>query len=321
MTHDMALAIVHSDDRPRVEAAIERSLSNGTPFEIELRAPRPDGSIWWLASKAAWRESPGDKRLIGLVQDITERNQAEERLGESEERFRALVALSSDRYWEQDGNFRFTAFSESREGLSGSSIPQLIGRTRWEIPSHGISAEQWAQHRAQLERHEPFRDFEFARTTPAAEPEWVSISGEPRFDADGQFAGYRGIGRNVTAQRRLVEALRAGEERFRTLAAAAPIGIFRTEIDGSFNYVNEWWANIAGMAATQSYGAGWAEALHPDDRARVLETWEQSVRQHRPFTAEYRFIDTAGGTTWVQRPCRSRARRRRSRQRLCRSYT
>ena len=51
---------------------------------------------------------------------------------------------------------------------------------------------------AMLNSHLPFRDFEFARMMPDGGTRFFSVSGEPRFDADGVFVGYRGIGRDVT---------------------------------------------------------------------------------------------------------------------------
>ncbi len=128
-------------------------------------------------------------------------------LADSEARFRALVALSSDWWWEQDEQFRFTSISGSFEQLTGWTPDSLIGTTRWAFPAMDVSEEQWAAHRAQLERHEPIRDFEFARPTAGDEAMWVSISGDPVFDAGGRFTGYRGTGRNITARKNAKLAL------------------------------------------------------------------------------------------------------------------
>jgi PAS domain S-box-containing protein len=86
MTHEMALAAVHPEDRPRVETALRDTLESGAPFHIEIRAPQANGSMRWLTSRAELRPEGGRKRLIGLVQDITERKRVEEALKEADRR-------------------------------------------------------------------------------------------------------------------------------------------------------------------------------------------------------------------------------------------
>ena len=129
------------------------------------------------------------------------RRRAEEALRKSEERFRGLTQLSSDWYWEQDSEFRFTE-------LSGGEFPGVpsLGSARWEIA--GVEARDWQAHRAVLEAHQAFRDFECTQTMASGERRYMSISGQPLFDAGGRFIGYRGTGRDVTEHRRIEEELR-----------------------------------------------------------------------------------------------------------------
>jgi len=103
----------------------------------------------------------------------------------------------------------------------------------------------------------------------------------------------------IDERRRTEEALRASEERFWTLAQLSPVGIFQTDADGNFIYVNERWCEIAGLAQPESLGQGWARGMHPDDRDRVLNEWQEATDHAVPFKAEYRFQRTDGGTSWV----------------------
>jgi PAS domain S-box-containing protein len=80
MTHDKALAIIHPKDQPHLIAAFRRTMETGAPFRLELRVPQPDGSMRWLASHAELRRGPAGRRLVGLVQDITDRKRIEEEL-------------------------------------------------------------------------------------------------------------------------------------------------------------------------------------------------------------------------------------------------
>jgi len=69
-------------------------------------------------------------------------------------------------------------------------------------PLIGVSKEQLAEHIAQHERHETFRNFEYGLVAPDGSTSYLSVSGAPRFDAQGRFLGYHGTGMDITQRRR-----------------------------------------------------------------------------------------------------------------------
>src|SRR2546427_4515857 len=131
---------------------------------------------------------------------------AERVLRASAARFRSLTQLSSDWYWEQDAEFRLTFMSSYVGDRLDASAYR--GRKRWEQPALNLTEADWERHRAQLERREPFRDFEIQRAAGDGHSVWLSLSGEPVFDGRGRFKGYHGVGRDVTAQKRAEQMLR-----------------------------------------------------------------------------------------------------------------
>ena len=133
---------------------------------------------------------------------------AERVLRASAARFRSLTQLSADWYWELDAELRLTHMSSYVGDKSGLDASVYLGRRRWEQPALNLTEADWERHRAQLERREPFRDFEIQRAASDGHSVWLSLSGEPVFDDRGRFKGYRGVGRDVTAQKRAEQMLR-----------------------------------------------------------------------------------------------------------------
>ncbi|HKU46951.1 MAG TPA: diguanylate cyclase, partial [Burkholderiales bacterium] len=80
-----------------------------------------------------------------------------------------------------------------------------VGHKHWEQPALNLTEQDWERHRAQLAWHQPFRDLELQHLTEDGRIVWVSLSGQPVFDEIGTFVGYRGIGRDITAQKRADE--------------------------------------------------------------------------------------------------------------------
>ena len=109
------------------------------------------------------------------------------------ERLQALIRLSSDFYWETDAEHRLRALLPG--AAHGSALPheQSLGETAG-----------W--HNETMDARLPFRGLEFARQREDGLRHY-SLSGEPRFAASGAFLGYRGIGREITAHKRMEQAL------------------------------------------------------------------------------------------------------------------
>jgi diguanylate cyclase (GGDEF)-like protein/PAS domain S-box-containing protein len=124
------------------------------------------------------------------------------KLAQSVEQFKSLTELSSDWYWEQDENFRFSVFAGQTAYNPGVAHSLLIGKTRWEIGAINFSEADWKAHREMLEAHKTFLDLEFHRHDINGNEFWSSVSGRPFFDENGKFKGYRGIGRLITERKR-----------------------------------------------------------------------------------------------------------------------
>jgi PAS domain S-box-containing protein len=159
----------------------ERRRPNGQVVEI-CHVPLPDGGF------------------VRTYLDVTQRKAAEERVRESESRFRDFAESSTDWLWEQDAELHFTYLSHGALERFGLASDDFIGRKREDTKPLGVTDRQWQAHLADLKARRPFRDFRMSRIDLEGQERWCTISGWPIFDDSGRFAGYRGTGRDITRE-------------------------------------------------------------------------------------------------------------------------
>lgn len=129
-----------------------------------------------------------------LEQTVLERT-AE--LRQSEARFKALTELSSDWYWEQDTQGKFTQVSGPVFDMLGIEAAELTGQPRAALADSWNAAER-ALLDAKIAARQPFLDFIYRRRHADGTIQYLQVSGEPMFDSGSRFIGYRGIGTDVT---------------------------------------------------------------------------------------------------------------------------
>jgi two-component system cell cycle sensor histidine kinase PleC len=142
-----------------------------------------------------------------------------EALRDSEVRVRDFAEISSDWFWEQDANLRFTWISDV--SLSGYRHDQdYRAKTRLELAHGDLNTPLWHAHQCDLEARRPFRNLRYQRRGQDGTSRNVSINGNPVFDASGAFLGYRGTGRDITAEVKTEAELLHAKERAETASRA-----------------------------------------------------------------------------------------------------
>ena len=114
-----------------------------------------------------------------------------------------------------------------------------------------------------------------------------------------QATTYQKLQEQLIERQQAEARLRESEQRYVTLTAAAPVGIFRTDAAGNYIYVNDRWCQIAGLTVAQAIGFGWVNVIYPGDRELVSTAWYAAAQANRSFTLEYRFQRPDGSVTWV----------------------
>jgi diguanylate cyclase (GGDEF)-like protein/PAS domain S-box-containing protein len=307
-----------ADPRTQGRARLGRPYELGSVAVFPLRAEGELAGVFGLqhAQPHAFTDE-----LIALLQRLADsisfalenfhrekhRRRAKRQLGESEQRFRSLTGLSSDIYWEQDAEYRFTTFSRT---ASDKMRPgdRMIGKHRWDQHYFNMSEADWAAHRALLDARQPFRDLELGRIDDAGEKVWVSVSGEPVFDAAGAFTGYRGVGKDISERKAAEEALRESEARFRSLTELsadfywetdAQHLVVKTTHDAKHPAINAQGGQIGkarwDLPSTRPDAAGWAahratlEAHLPFREFELARLDRHGIERHLSLSGEPMF--------------------------------
>jgi PAS domain S-box-containing protein len=92
---------------------------------------------------------------------------------------------------------------------------------------------------------------------------------------------------------------RETEEHFRYLADTVPVMIWTSGVDGGSSYNNKRWMEFTGQSREQTLGKGWADAIHPEDRQRAVETNKRAFDRREPYQREYRLRRHDGEYRWV----------------------
>jgi diguanylate cyclase (GGDEF)-like protein/PAS domain S-box-containing protein len=255
---------------------------------LEFRVVRPDGSLKQVEATAHASRSDSGKvvALTGTVQDISERRRTEEALRESEMRFRSLTEMSSDFYWESDAEHRLTKRGSADKSSSSVSVFQQgaqIGQRRWEIAYLSPDEAGWKAHRAVLDAHQLFRDFELSRLGSDGTERHISISGDPVFDESGEFKGYRGVGTDITARKRSEQELRESAEKLRLFADNVPAMTASYNENLQCRFANKAFAEFFGFTVASILGKHLREVVG-DEVYREIEGHFAQVLQGHPVT-------------------------------------
>jgi PAS domain S-box-containing protein len=282
--------ITHPDDVQASQDFQQELLTTSQSRVYEKRYLCKDGSTLWVRITGTFLRDDSGLPLcsVALVHDITQLKLAEEALKASESRFRRMVEMGSDWYWVQDENFRFVELAGLEKRGFGPEV--FIGKARWEL-SHlaPLPEKVWQRHRELLERHEPFSDFVYAAADSAGELRYLSVTGEPIFDAERRFRGYHGIGKDVTETARAQKALEDSELRYRMLFDIHPNPMWVVE-NKTLRFL------AVNRAAVEQYGYTREEFLsmtaeqlrYPEDIAKLLRDFQDQSHSYMQRVARHR---------------------------------
>lgn len=294
---------LHPQDKSDIDwEAHRRVLEAKQPFDITYKRIFDNGTVGYLhvIGRPIFDKDKVFRGYRGIGQDVTAERLAEQALRQSEGRFRALTDLLADWYWEQDENLRFTFVTGKHHDRAGFDKIDVIGKTRFELPNTFESEEARLKHQQDLDVQRPFRDVVLKRVRDDGEMRWAAISGEPTFDENGRFTGYRGTGRDISAQK-ITEAARSeSESRFMDLISLSSDWYWEQDAELRFSFLSAAVQDKTGVSADSRLGKlRWELSGLQFDEAALAEHKAQ-IAARKPFrNFVYKRIAAGGGEIWV----------------------
>jgi PAS domain S-box-containing protein len=251
-------------------------------YSMEKRYIRKDGSIVWvkLNGSAVFDEHRKFKMFVGVVEDISEKKNAEEALHVSEQVYKIASSAA-----------RIGAFFRNLETGENYWSPELlkIYGLKPDDPfplKDGIPESVHPHDRESVLRlaklhFDSFHNSEFNSEhriiLPDGKVRWINVRGVTEFNQQVKPFKTYGIVMDITGRKEVEEALRESEEKFRLLANNMSQLAWIMDDKGWVFWFNERWYEYTGTTFEEMQGWGWQKVHHPDHVKRVLQSKKQSV--------------------------------------------
>jgi PAS domain S-box-containing protein/putative nucleotidyltransferase with HDIG domain len=241
-------------------------IESGETLTVEETNEEADGLHTYLSVKSPLRDEEGRLFAIASIStDITERKRATELVEQSEALHRELFDRAPIAYQSLDADGRFITVNQAWTDVFGYSPDEITGRWFGDllVPEQ---ASAFRERFAVFKASGTTRD-ELEMVAKDGQHKWVALEGCIGFDVHGSFKQTNCVLQDITQQRRTEEALRASEERFRSLVEQASDGIFVADETGHYVDANVAGCEMTGYVRDEVVGMAIADIMSPDDLA------------------------------------------------------
>lgn len=196
--------------------------------------------------------------LNRLELNITEREKAEQK-------YKDLIEITSDWIWEVNAQGVYTYAGPNIKDLLGYEAAEVLGKTPFDFMPEEEAEKIRKIFNGKIINKEPFHGLENVNRHREGRLVVLETNGIPVFDQKGKLTGYRGIDRDITERKRMVEALRESEEKFRAISNTAADAILVMDNDGRISYWNLTAEKMFGYTGEEAMGKELHSFLAPAD--------------------------------------------------------
>ncbi len=288
--------------RGDIEEAMKSAMRGDVSRDIELAYTLPSGKEGWT-SESYFPLKDADERIVGVVgvvQDITERKQAEEALRESEERYRTLFERLPVGVFRSTPDGRFLDANPAHVELLG--CPDLETLLATPVTDFYAEPEQRQHWKAVAEYEGAGQAWEARWQQLDGTPVWVREYARAVQDDDGRVLYYQGIVVDITERKRAREALRESRERLELALQGGDLGTWDWNVQTDEMLIDERWAGQLGYTLDELEPrlSTWEGIVHPDDLPAAYEKLNAHLAGETPsYEAECRMRHKSGDWVWI----------------------
>jgi len=290
---------VHPEDRCQCDAI---GLTPQNPMaQVKYRVARTDGSLMWAekTARAFFDEQGRMSRVVGMIADITDRKQAEEMLRASEERFRLAAQAGKMFAYEWDvATDVIVRSAESTHILGIDAATPITGeQILARIPPE--DRERLTAAVAKLSPQNPSLQISYRMVRPDGTVTWVERNSRAYFDSQGKMLRIIGMVADITDRKRMEDAARQSEERYRRIVETTNEGIWLLDAEFHTSFVNRQMAQMLGYEPEEMLGRSVLDFYFPEDadhKREVLARRKEGLIEH--FDERLRRKD--GSELWVR---------------------
>ncbi len=280
---------LHPDDKDRVLSILQEVIQEKERATAEYRFRTKKGYVTLSSISLTERENGKAVRLVGILQDITERKRAEEALKESEKRFRIASQTASDVVYERDlqtGIATFYGDIDSHLGYEPGGYPRTWEGWREHVHPEDLA---WIESKSvdQLESGIPHGIEYRMRKKDGTYMTWLDRVMVIRDEETGKPLKFIGAATDITERKKVEEALRHSEEKYKTVVESSLDAIFVHDHDGRYLFINEAGARYYGKKPSEVFGKSLAELLPKEDAESMLKDVHRVYREKRALKSEY----------------------------------
>ena len=294
--------VVDEDTSQPIESPAARVLREGRPFTLtgHMMMRRKQGSWRPIAdSGAPVRNTAGE--IDGVV--LVFRDQTAEREANRElRRSRGLLQAMSDRTpavtYVKDLDGRYLFVNQSFLDIFHITRERIIGHTDVDLFGAQI-AERFRQMDRRVVQANAALTEEEVVPLDTGDHTYLSVKC-PLWDDTGQPYAVFGVSTDITERKRIADALLESRRHYQALAESLPHLVWTCRADGYCDYLSRQWVAYTGRSAEAQLGDGWADAIHPDDRARVEQEWGLAVQRGHTYDEEFRLRRHDGAYRWFR---------------------
>jgi PAS domain S-box-containing protein len=220
----------------------------------------------------------------------------------SEERTRLIVETALDAVVTIDAGGLVSGWSPNAEAILGWTATDVVGQSLSEtiIPHRYREAHREGMRRYLATGEGPVLNKRIELTAIHRDGREFPIELAITAIHTGTDVSFGAFVRDITDRKRAEDALRSSEARFRTLAESLPQLVWTCAPDGYCDYLSRQWVEYTGRPAEEQLGSGWAEHVHPDDRAFVQQEWAAAAVRGDLFDVEFRIRRFDGVYRWFK---------------------